>query len=489
MGVPRGGRGAAANVRASSSGRPIGASVGSRNRDRRRAKQKARQKQRRNRPERTDFGASAGRTADEGFDSGPRPTQVVEHLVYEAVHAIHHKDDDAVRAYRDVLVDGRGGTGGQRAVEVALTGILRREVGETWQRGWQPADVVRRAQREYGSPHARVTVDVIAAQMRAYSAATVDERWAAQLRELGAVVWWERDDEYLSALAERAGSTRTELIQCVLEVLYVFSICPVIQMLCPPPGQARRASPGVAGTEERAVDERLLDRVRALLAKAESTNFPEEAETYTAKAQELMARYSIDHALLSDGTGVREEPLGRRVGIDNPYEAPKVILLDAVARSNRCRTVWSKAFGFVTVLGFPSDADAVELLFTSLLVQATTAMVRAGSRRDAYGRSSTRSFRQSFLVAYAQRIGERLNTATREATEQASQAMAGRPGAQRLLPVLASREEAVDALADELFPDLADQSVAITNPEGWSHGRAAADRAHLNIREEVSAKR
>src|SRR5262249_41767978 len=160
----------------------------------------------------------------------------------------------------------------------------------------------------------------------------------------------------------------------------------------------------------------------------------------------------------------------------------------AVARANRCRSVWSNAFGFVTVLGFAADVDAVELLFTSLLVQATTAMVRAGSRRDAYGRSSTRSFRQSFLVAYAQRIGERLNTATREATEQASQAMAGQPGAQQLLPVLASREEAVGALTEELFPDLADHSVAITNREGWEHGRAAADRAHLNVHEEVVAE-
>jgi Protein of unknown function (DUF2786) len=425
-----------------------------------------------------------------GFDRGPRPAEVVERLVDEVTHALHHKADDVVQAHCDLLVHGQGGTGGPRAVDVALAGLLQRETGRTWLRGWQPADMVRMARREYGALHARVTVDVIAAQMRAYPAATVDERWSAQLRELGAAVWWERDDQYLQALGEREGLARPELIRCVLEVLYVFSICPQIQMLCPPPGrgQARRDPSGAARTEEQPIDERQLDRIRALLAKAESTNFPEEAETYTAKAQELMARYSIDQALLSEGTGVREEPLGRRVGVDNPYEAPKVILLDAVARANRCRSVWSKAFGFVTVLGFPPDVDAVELLFTSLLVQATTAMVRAGSRRDAYGRSSTRSFRQSFLVAYAQRIGERLNTATREATEQASQAMAGQPGAQRLLPVLASRDEAVGALADELFPHLVGQSVAITNREGWAHGRAAADRAHLNVREEVVAK-
>ena len=449
--------------------------MGIRNRERRRAKQKARHQQQRGRQERAA-----------SLDDGMRPAQAVELLVSEAMHAMHARDDRAVRACRDVLVDGAG-AGGRRAVDVALIGVLQQTVAAAWQRGWQPADLVRMAQRRHGARHARVVVDVVAAQLRSYAAATVDERWSAQLRDLDATVWWERDDEYLSVLAEREGLARAELLQCVLEVLYVINICPPIQKLCPLPGEARRGPMPAAATEEQAVHARLLDRIRALLAKAESTGFPEEAETYTAKAQELMARYSIDHALLAAETGATERPLGRRIGVDNPYEAPKVLLLDAVARANRCRSVWSNALGFVTVLGFPSDVDAVELLFTSLLVQATTAMVKAGSRRDAYGRSSTRSFRQSFLTAYAQRIGERLSTATNEMTERASQTAAGQPGAARLLPVLASRDAAVGDLADELFPELVGRTVAVTNREGWASGRAAADRAHLNFRQAVAA--
>lgn len=235
----------------------------------------------------------------------------------------------------------------------------------------------------------------------------------------------------------------------------------------------------------KAVDQRQLDRIRALLAKAESTTFAEEAEAYTAKAQELMARHSIDHALLAADAGGRDEPTVRRIGVDNPYEGPKALLLDAVANANRCRAVWSRALGFVTVLGFPADVDAVEMLFTSLLVQATTAMTRAGTRRDAYGRSTTRSFRHSFLTAYAHRIRERLTAATEQATEQASREMAGQPDGERLLPVLASREAAVNALTDELFPALAAKTVAATNREGWASGRAAADLAHLGPRRAV----
>lgn len=471
--------------------------VGAKNRERRRAKQKARQDQQRRRQERVGYEPESGHSAAGGswsadlfgrVDHGVMPASLAEAVIREAVFALHGKDDATVRRCCAVLADGSGWVGGQRAVDSVLMAIAERELSGVWARGWQPVDVVRAARREYGARHGRVVVDVIAAQMRGYAAATVDERWEAQLRELGAEVWWARDNEYLSALGEREGLTRPELICCFLQVLHVLRTCPQIQVLCPPPGQARRGSLGVAAAGGRAADPRQLERVRALLAKAESTSFAAEAEAFTAKAQELMARHSIDYALLSVGSGVRDEPVGRRIGVENPYEAPKVLLLDAVASANRCRAIWSSSFGFVTVLGFAGDIDAVELLFTSLLVQATTAMMHAGSYRDAHGRSTTRSFRQSFLTAFAQRIGERLATATKQATEQAGQDLVGQPGADRLLPILASREGAVGAMADELFPALVGRAVAVTNRDGWASGRAAADQAHLATRDAVNAE-
>jgi hypothetical protein len=469
--------------------------VSAKNRARRaKQKEKARlEQQRRRRQERAGathgVGSAGSPSAGPGGGARPReqPTHQVEQLAREAVHAMYHKDEETVRRCCAALTDDRGGPGWRRVVGSVLGTLLQRDLSAVWTRGWQPVDVVRLARRDWGARHARVVVDVIAAEVRGYAVATLDERWELQLRDIEATVWWERDDDYLPALGEREGLVWPELVRCVLEVLHLFATCPPIQVLCPPPGKARRGSLGAASLADKAVDQRQLDRVRALLAKAESTSFAEEAETYTAKAQELMARHSIDYALLSVGDGARDEPVGRRIGIDNPYEAPKVLLLDAVAGANRCRTVWSSHFGFVTVLGFAADIDGVELLFTSLLVQATTAMMRAGSRRDAYGRSSTRSFRQSFLTAYAQRIGERLSAATRQATEQASRDLAGQPGADRLLPVLASRVSEVAAMAEELFPNLVGRSVAVTNREGWASGRAAADQARLVARRAVEA--
>ncbi len=219
------------------------------------------------------------------------------------------------------------------------------------------------------------------------------------------------------------------------------------------------------------MDQRMLGKVRALLQKAESTEFPQEAEALTARAQELIARYNLDEALLEAGLGgVR--PDGRPVAVVNPYAGPKAMLLHVVAEANRCRSVWHRERGEATVLGFPSDLVAVELLFTSLLVQATSAMLQAGSRQDAAGRSRTKSFRHSFLSAYALRIGERLKEATARAVDESASA--------DLSPVLASRNAAVERSVAELFPRLRRyRGGAPTNTDGWLRGRAAADRAAL----------
>lgn len=223
----------------------------------------------------------------------------------------------------------------------------------------------------------------------------------------------------------------------------------------------------------RTGDEAMLAKIRALLAKAESTTFPEEAEALSAKAQELMARHRIDHVLVGDD--VDDEPVGRRIWLDDPYADAKASLLAAVAGANACRSIMLTGLGCAHVIGFASDLDVVELLHTSLLVQATTAMAAAGPQRDARGRSRTRSFRQSFLTAYAWRIGERLRETTATVTAEAG---AREP---TLLPALVAREERVDDAAARAFPRATVRRTAISNHAGFVAGTVAADAADLSV--------
>ena len=134
----------------------------------------------------------------------------------------------------------------------------------------------------------------------------------------------------------------------------------------------------------------------------------------------------------------------------------------------------------VTIVGAELDLQLTETARTSLLVQANRAMLDAGKHIGHRGESRTRSFRQSFLMAYAQRIGERL-----QATTDATQAAVPEADADRLLPVLSKREEQVDALFTKLFPNTAIRRTRITNGAGWEAGLTAADLAHLDARRQV----
>ena len=391
----------------------------------------------------------------------------------DALQARVDGQHDAFAQCAAQLAERPGGPGWQRAVERELLASLLRAVTAGWRQGWQPAEVVRELGRQFGSRHASMATDAAAMEMRGYARAAVDERWQAQLAALGATAWWGSDDGYLEQWREREQLGAVAAVTCALEVLYGFATLPRLGQLCPLPGTARRGASTSQRSPGRPAGQRVLGRARALLASAESTELPEESESLTARVQELMTARSIDDALLASGSGRagRDVASGRRLFVDSPYEGAKTDLLDAVATVNRCRAVWHKNLGLSTVLGFPADLDAVELLFTSLLVQASTAMARAGSHRDDAGPSGTRSFRQTFLTSYAQHIGERLAEAA-EAAERQAVADSADSG---LMPVLAARHRVVEEAVNKMFPDLARHGlVAARDRQGWLPGLTAA---------------
>ncbi len=380
-----------------------------------------------------------------------------EQLVSDALQARLDGQHDAFVRCAAQLAERPDEPGWQRAVQQELLDGLLRAVTSGWRQGWQPAEVVREIGRQFGARHARMATDAAAMEMLGYARAAVDERWQGQLVALGATAWWDSDDGYLEQWRQREQLAAEAAVTCALEVLHGFATLPRLGRLCPLPGTAR---PGAAAAERpsgRVTGRRAFGRVRALLAKAESTEFPEEAEALTARAQELMTRHTISEALLAAEAGAaeagaagRDAASGRRVFVDSPYELAKTDLLDVVATVNRCRAVRHQNLGLSTVLGFPGDLDAVELLFASLLVQATAAMVRAGPHRDDAGPPGTRSFRQSFLASYAQRVGERLAEAAGAAQRRA---VADGPDS-GVLPVLAARHRVVDEAVARMFPGL-----------------------------------
>jgi hypothetical protein len=356
-----------------------------------------------------------------------------------------------------------------RCIQAFLTGLLR----ATWERGWAPTDLVQHGRRTLDPGVEPLLLAAISAEHRGYRAATIDPRWLAQLTDLG--VPQPFTELSLTAWATGARVGRYLTLHHALFLAGFLQTLPVLARLYPLPGttvgRQRSAVPG---------DAKMLARIRALLAKAEATEFPEEAEALSGKAQELMAKFSLDSALVEAEVEIPDDSAGRRVWVETPYVSAKAQLVGAVAAANRCRTVVIDDLAVVTIVGAEVDLQHTEILSTSLLVQANRAMLAAGKHIGRRGESRTRSFRQSFLMAYAQRIGERL-----EQTTAATQAAVPEADADRLLPVLAKREEHVDALFAQLFPNTTTRRTRITNGAGWNAGLTAADQAQLDARQQV----
>lgn len=221
------------------------------------------------------------------------------------------------------------------------------------------------------------------------------------------------------------------------------------------------------------VDPALLAKVRALLAKAESTNFEAEAEALFAKAHQLMVRNAIDEAVLHGRAG-HGAVSARRVFVDDPYARAKFSLLSEVARASSCRALLSTSYGFATVFGHSGDLDGVELLYTSLLLQATSGVVDARPAGGRQAASQVAAYRRSWILAFAQRVGERLERASAATVREASVAH-GRD----VLPVLAAKDAAVDEAIKEAVPHVRQMRTTASSGEGWRAGTAAGERASL----------
>lgn len=218
----------------------------------------------------------------------------------------------------------------------------------------------------------------------------------------------------------------------------------------------------------------LLRRIRALCAKAEASPFPEEAEAFLGKAQELMTRHAIDDAMVRRATGPDAAGIVRRdVMVPGPYASARVSLLAAAARPNHCRVVLAPrgAGGRrCVVVGHTADVDLALALHGYLDQQAIRALRVASA-----GASRPRAFRHAFLLSFSARIGQRLADAARRS--QADEV--GRRGRSVAL-ALRDRHDAVDRAFFEWFPFSAPRRATASSATGAALGLAAADRAILD---------
>jgi hypothetical protein len=368
------------------------------------------------------------------------------------------------------------------AVDAAAEDLLIGQINAIWANGWQPTELVRQGRRGCSSASASRLINLAVAIDHANRRAnTLDSRWIAQVDGLGLPAVNGRPG-WIDRWVDEEALDRAEALGVVVDALNNLLRLGPLEPVLPPPG-SDHATPG-SNRYGRTIaafgaqSDPVLVRIRALLAQAESTSFEAEAIAFTAKAQELMTRHAIDVALVTGGAGLpHEQPVQIRVPIDPPYADAKSLLLQIVAEAGRCRAVFHPRVALSTIVGLPGDVAGVELLFTSLLIQAQTALADAARHSQAGGRTRTQSYRSAFLLAYSGRIRDRL-TEINEAVYAEVEAEQG----SAFLPVLRAQSDVIDEFMSTQFGEMVSAPVrGGYDAAGWASGRAAADMAQLSF--------
>lgn len=192
----------------------------------------------------------------------------------------------------------------------------------------------------------------------------------------------------------------------------------------------------------------LTRKIRALLHKAENTSYPPEAEAATRKATELMARHRITEAMLAaDPSPTRMPPrvTTRTIAVSRgPYVAARTALLAGIAGAFGVRMVYATTWEGrrCELLGIEADLEAVDLLYTSLLLQASVAAAHETVPR---GQTAV-AWRRGFLLGFADTVSRRLDEIMRDAMREAESATTSSPesSSSSVALVLADREARIN---------------------------------------------
>ena len=225
---------------------------------------------------------------------------------------------------------------------------------------------------------------------------------------------------------------------------------------------------------EEALHEKLLDRVRKLVALACDDRAPEpERDAAMTLAQALMTKHAIDEARLGAVGQTTERVVNRVFTMPAPYSKAKANGFSRVAYAVGLKTVNLPARRSVPglkewrlhVFGYESDVEFFDFLLASLMVQMTSDGAQA---YDGTGQI----FWTSFVTAFCNVVGRRLQEARKAAIAEQADA----PGTDI---VLADRTEFIIDARRETYPVLRKGRSVRTGGSGIEAGRDSGARADL----------
>ncbi|HZA71476.1 MAG TPA: DUF2786 domain-containing protein [Propionibacteriaceae bacterium] len=229
-----------------------------------------------------------------------------------------------------------------------------------------------------------------------------------------------------------------------------------------------------------------LRQIRRLLDVAEHASTGEaERENAMARAMAMMAEHGVTEMMANAyGRKQVDEVIHVQIKVSNPYGRAKAYLASWIGRAMGCRSVlhtYGREYVSVSLVGFRSDAERAELLYTSLLLQMINGVKNV--RPDWYDDTPTATYRANWMQGFGEMVHHRIHEAERAArakfdTEHKAEQKAS--GAQSTAMVLVGRDELVKAKHAELFPRLDKvRASSRSSDSGRKDGQTAGRQADI----------
>lgn len=222
-----------------------------------------------------------------------------------------------------------------------------------------------------------------------------------------------------------------------------------------------------------------LDLIRKLLAKAESTNYPAEAETFQAHAERLMIRYGIEQAQLDSGKDESQiDMIREHIDFTGIYaQAFQLGLSQTVIAYKTCHVVISGAGNHrrMYIIGAKSDVEQMVQMVHSLKVQAEIALKvwwKTYTERMFLTGSAAWRTRRQFMMSFGYGAADRVSEMLREEAPVGSSTDL----------VLVDRQDQAKRAAEDMFDDLKVNRTRLAGgtESAASAGRQAGREANIN---------
>lgn len=155
------------------------------------------------------------------------------------------------------------------------------------------------------------------------------------------------------------------------------------------------------------------DKIRALLAKADSSPYPDEADAFRTKAMSIMMREGLTEDDVADSKSEQFEVVKKYVHVASTIWREAIQLAVVVGEANgavvRMQAYAPKRPAAAVFCGTAAQVELCEVMFTSLILQLAHASRRRTKREDA------RQFAMGFALGVMANLREAKRTVENDA--------------------------------------------------------------------------